>query len=255
MSSPIIAAHRLLVDTGWTQPGDVSLEDMIFSLGGIVKFRPLTGSEGRILIDGNNAIITINSNIDYEPRKNWVIAHEIGHFCLHKNIVPLFSDTDKTLSDWFKKGPQEQQANDFASELLMPSPLFKQKVSGKKLEISLIRDIAHYFNVSLTATFLKYRFLGDFPVMIIFIENGLVKWKQYTEGFPFEFITHDSKVPPYTVAGDLFYNGTLEEQPEKINAIEWFPEDFRIAKKATWQLWEQCFKVSVNGIVSCLWTF
>jgi len=53
----------------------------------------------------------------------------------------------------------------------------------------------------------------------------------------------------------LFYNGTLEEQPEKINAIEWFPEDFRIAKKATWQLWEQCFKVSVNGIVSCLWTF
>lgn len=254
-NSPIIAAHRLLVDSGWTKPGDVSLEDMIFSLGGILKYSPLTGSEGRILIKGDSAVITVNTNITYEPRKNWVIAHEIGHFCLHKNIVPLFSDTDKTLSDWFQKGPQEQQANDFASELLMPSPLFKQKVSGQKLEIALIRDIAHYFNVSLTVAFLKYRFLGDYPVMVIFIENGLVKWKQYTEGFPFEFIAHDSKVPVYTVAGDLFYNGTLEEQPAKVDAIEWFPEDYRISNKASWQLWEQCFKVSNNGIVSCLWTF
>jgi len=45
--------------------------------------------------------------------------------------VPFFSDTDKTLSDWYKNGPHELQANEFASEFLMPSPLFKQRVVGK----------------------------------------------------------------------------------------------------------------------------
>jgi len=251
----MIAAHRLLVNTGWTKPGDVSLEDMIFSLDGILKYSPLTGSEGRILIKGDSAVITVDSNINYESRKNWVIAHEIGHFCLHKNVVPLFSDTYKTLSDWFQKGPQEQQANDFASELLMPSPLFKQRVVGKKLDINLIQDTAQYFNVSLTATFLKYRFLGDFPVMIIFIENGLIKWKQFTQGFPFEYIEYESKVPVYTVAGDLFYNNSKEDKPEKVDAIEWFPQDYSIKYKKNWKLWEQCYRVSNTGIVSCLWTF
>ncbi|NCD70956.1 ImmA/IrrE family metallo-endopeptidase [Mucilaginibacter agri] len=255
MVNPGTKALQLLHQIGWSRPGDLTMEDIVFSLNGILKFQPLSGSEGRILIKGDNAIITVNSSISYEPRKNWVIAHEIGHFCLHKDVVPLFSDTDKTLSDWFQKGPQEQQANDFASELLMPSPLFKQKVAGKKLDISLIHDIANYFNVSLTATFLKYRFLGDFPVMIIFIENGLIKWKQYTQGFPFEYIEYDSKVPVYTVAGDLFYNKTKEEAPEKVDAIEWFPDDFSIKTRKTWQLWEQCYRVSDTGIVSCLWTF
>lgn len=255
MSSPVTAAHRLLVDTGWTKPGDVSLEDMIFSLNGILKYSPLNGSEGRILINGDRAVITVNSNITYQQRRNWVTAHEIGHFCLHKTITPLFSDTDKTLSEWFKKGNHETEANQFAAELLMPVPLFKQKIKGKRLDIGLLEQTAQYFDVSLTSTFLRYREHGDYPVMIIYIEGGKVIWKQPSRDFPFEYIEKDSKVPVYTVAGDIYYNNTFEEKPSKVDAIEWFPQDFGIKTKAKWQLWEQCFKVSENGIISCLWTF
>lgn len=255
MIKPGIKALQLLHELGWSKPGDLSMEYMVFSLNGILKFQPLSGSDGRILIKGDNAIITVSSDINYGPKRNWVIAHEIGHFCLHKDVVPLFSDTDKTLSDWFQKGAHEQEANDFASELLMPSSLFKQKIAGRQLDINLIQDTAQFFGVSLIATFLKYRFLGDFPVMIIFIENGLVKWKQFSQGFPFQYIEYDSRVPVYTVAGDLFYNNTIEEKPEKVDAIEWFPDDYSIPAKRNWQLWEQCYRVSETGIVSCLWTF
>lgn len=255
LNNPSKKALELLYNLGWSEPGDLSLEEIAFSLNCIVNYKPLTGSEGRILINKDKAIITINQGIILEGKKNWVSAHEIGHFCLHKDVEPLFSDTNRTLSDWYKNGPQEREANLFAAELLMPSPLFKNKVQGKRMGISLIEDIANYFKVSLTATFLRYSSLGDFPVMVIFIEDGLIKWKQSSKDFPFEYIPIDSKVPVYSVAGDFFHNGNIEQKPEKVDAIEWFPEDFAIKSKAKWQLWEQCYKVSNNGILSCLWTF
>ena len=140
MSSPSLTAQRLLADIGWSQPGDLSLEEIIYSLNGIIKYNPLTGSSGRILMNNDSAIITVDSNITYEAKRNWVTAHEIGHLCLHKGITRLFSDTEKTLSDWYKNGPHEQQANEFAAELLMPTLLFKKKVAGRRLSIGLIED-------------------------------------------------------------------------------------------------------------------
>ena len=91
--------------------------------------------------------------------------------------------------------------------------------------------------------------------MIVFIENGLIQWRQHTPGFPFEYLPYGGKVTVYSVAGDLFYHGTLSDEPEKVDAIEWFPEDFKIKFNTKCQLFEQCYKVSENGILSCLWTF
>ena len=252
--NPVKVAREVQQSLGWSEPGDLSLEDMVFALGGILKESPMQGAEGRILMNGDKAVITINSNITYPGKRNFVIAHEIGHFVLHKGLTPFYSDTDKTLAEWYKNGPQEQQANQFASELLMPSDLFKSKIAGKKLNLSLIEQIAGYFNVSLTAAFLKYKDLGDYPVMVIYIENGIIQWKQASNDFPFQFLPLYSKVPVYTVAGDYFNKKGLEEKPEKVDAIEWFPTDFKLKYDPDYQLWEQCFPVSNNGLLSCLWT-
>jgi len=244
--------HNLL---GWTTPTDFTLEEIANALGIFVKYITIKGSEGRILIKGDTGIISLNSSITHLGKKNFVIGHEIGHFILHKNLSTLFSDSHKTLSEWHKKGIQEQQANEFASELLMPETLFKTKVVGKKLNILLIEEVSAYFKVSITAAFLRYVTLGSYPMMVVFIEDGIVKWKQYSVDFPFTFLPLNSTVPAWTVAGDYFNNNSLETQPEKVNAIDWFPEDFQIKYKKDWKLWEQCFQVSDNGLISCLWTY
>ena len=254
-NNPIGAAKEFHDLLGWTKPSDFTLEEMSYNLGVIIKEVPIKGSEGRILIKGDTGIISVSSTINHPGKKNFVIAHELGHFILHKNINTLFSDTLKTLSDWHKNGPHEQQANEFASELLMPTELFKSKVIGKKLNISLIEEVASYFNVSLTATFLKYRNVGTYPVMIIFIDNGIINWKQCSNDFPFQYLPINSKVPAWTVAGDYFNGKGLEDKPVKVDAIEWFPEDFQIKYKKDWKIWEQCFQVSEKGLISCLWTF
>lgn len=252
--NPIKAANDIRQSLGCLEPGDISLDEMVFALGGILKESPMRGAEGRILMNGSNAVITINSNINYPGKKNFVIAHEIGHFVLHKGLTPLYSDTDKTLAEWHRNGPQEQQANQFASELLMLSDLFKSKVAGKKLSLSLIEQTAAYFDVSLTATFLKYKDLGSYPIMVIYMNKGIIQWKQASSDFPFQWLPLNAKVPVYTVAGDYFNNKGLEKKPEKVDAIEWFPSDFKIKDDPDCQLWEQCFPVSTNGLISCLWT-
>lgn len=253
--SPIIAARELHMYLGWTQPSDFTLDEIANALNILVKDISIEGSEGRILIKEDSAIISINNKEVGCEKRNFILGHEIGHFILHKDLTKLFSDTHQTLSEWYKKGLQEQQANSFAAELLMPESLFKNKVKGQRLNIELIKEAGVYFGTSLLATFLRYNQLGSYPTMVIYMEKGIVKWKQNSQDFPFQYLPVGSKVPHWTVAGDYFYKGILEKQPEKVDAIEWFPEDFQIKYKQGWKLWEQAYPITNSGLVSCLWTY
>jgi len=252
---PNVSALEFLQSVGWSEPGDLSLEEMVYSFGGVVKEVPMNGAEGRILMHRDTAVISISNSITHTGKRNFVLAHELGHFILHKGLVPVFSDTEKTLSDWHRVGPHEAEANEFASELLMPSVLFQKKVIGRQLSLGLIKEVASHFGVSITAAFLKYQRLGDFPLMVVYLEDGVVKWKQCSKDFPFQYLPVGSKVSAYTVAGDYFLKGNAEVEPEKVDAIEWFPEDRIMKYKNDWKLWEQCFPVSDNGIIACIWTY
>lgn len=119
---------------------------------------------------------------------------------------------------------------------------------------SMVRNIHLYFHTSILATFLRYIEYGNYPTMLIYIEKGIVKWYKNSSDFPFKWIPKDFKLPVYTVAGDLYYNNVSDEISQKVDAVEWFSEDFEIHNKKKWKLWEQCYRVSDNGIVSCLWT-
>jgi Zn-dependent peptidase ImmA (M78 family) len=249
------AAQGLLSSIGWTSPQDFTIEEIAYSLDVMIKYCSLDGSEGRILMNKNSGIISVNSKISYDPKKRFVISHEIGHFQMHKGLSKLYSDTDETLRDWYSKGIQEKQANDFASELLMPTKIYKSKIDNKRLTVDLIASTAEFFGTSLLATFLRYVNLGSYPCMVVYMDDRKVKWTNASNDFPFQWLEYESDVPPYTVAGDYFYQNNFEDSPEIIEAIEWFPEDREIEKKGNWKLWEQCYRIGDSGLVSCIWTY
>lgn len=252
MNKPVQSAISLLSQFGWSDPSDMSMEDIAWACGLIVRYKAMDGSQGRILMSNDEAIISVNQAIKYQPKINYIIAHEIGHAQLHRHLS-LFDDSDKTLSEWYTQGPHEKEANIFAAELLMPTELFSKKVKRKKLELPLIEDVAEYFGASKTAAFLRYRDLGEFPVMIIFIEDGIISWKSCSEDFPFQWLPKGTKLPAFTVAGDYYYKNVEERKPAKVDAIEWFPEDFACQRANKAKLWEQCFPSTTNSIVTCLW--
>lgn len=81
-----------------------------------------------------------------QARKNFTIAHELGHYCLHQEVADKFED--KIFFRSSVTDEHELQANNFAGELLMPKDEFlKQIKAGTKT----IQKLADYFNVSTLA--------------------------------------------------------------------------------------------------------
>ena len=131
-------------------PHALSVEDIAYSRGVTdVKSLNIDGSQGRIMINGNEAVISYDNKIYNEGKRRFVIAHEIGHFELHKGLLnnQVHNDDEKTLSEWYAKGPHENQANRFAAELLMPSHLYLEKVSHKIFNLDLIKSVADFFQL------------------------------------------------------------------------------------------------------------
>lgn len=76
------------------------------------------------LTKGNNGqvYIMINSTIDNEGRKHFTIAHELGHYFLLHQLKQnaFYCSKSEIVEEGVWKDPIEQEANYFASCLLMP---------------------------------------------------------------------------------------------------------------------------------------
>jgi hypothetical protein len=64
-------------------------------------------------------LIGVSTKILYPPRRNFTLAHEIGHFIGHRNIRDKFECGPEAIND-FDVEPLEAEANEFAAHLLMP---------------------------------------------------------------------------------------------------------------------------------------
>ena len=121
---------------------------------------------GILVIDPIKSTIGYN-NSDSIVRRRFTIAHELGHYELHRNITHLFYDKDfKVMFRTSKTENQdahqqlEREANAFAAALLMPEEAVKAKMSKVEFDLGnvnekAIKDLAKLFNVSTTAMYYR----------------------------------------------------------------------------------------------------
>ena len=127
---------------------------------------------GLIYRENNAYTILINSNQSI-GRKAFTIAHELGHYFLHKGYlehtdeivsvakgsyfdypsIPRVNGID-TDDAQYKK--MEQEANEFAAEILMPKEEFLKQCEV----LDSIDDVAKYFGVSISAATIRADRLG-----------------------------------------------------------------------------------------------
>lgn len=81
-----------------------------------------------------------------ENRKRFTIAHELAHFFLHKNLDDNFED--KVFFRGVLTDSIEHQANNFASNLLMPKEVFLKEVKEGR---GRIEELSEFFKVSTLA--------------------------------------------------------------------------------------------------------
>lgn len=81
---------------------------------------------GVYIVIGTAKIIFVNSNL-YEPRKNFTIAHELGHHFLAHPLEDGAIICNKDTIFGSNKPEPEKEADYFAACFLMPENIIKQK--------------------------------------------------------------------------------------------------------------------------------
>lgn len=108
---------------------------------------------GVIKIEGTKKVIAVNKNMP-EVRQRFTIAHELGHYLSgHSNFSDekiRFVDPDKKYLD--PQHRDEEEADEFAAELLMPEFMVKKDALENKLSAS---ELAKKYNVSEQAMWLQ----------------------------------------------------------------------------------------------------
>jgi len=138
----------------------------------------------RFLLAFNTKYNTFSKEGDYHPRIRFTIGHELGHFFLdeHRSILksggPRFSCVTGFQSD-----PQlEHQADCFAAGLLMPGYLLAPMVNSEaQPDLSMLKEAAARFRVSLTSMMIRWVRLSDFPCAAFALSGNRVAWSWTSE--------------------------------------------------------------------------
>lgn len=228
-----IQAKQLLENCGLDELTDLEMNLFVSGLDAILIEEELANCDGKIIFGNNKTVIKVNSNIPFEQRKRFVIAHEIGHLIMHKNMQ-LPDDTFANfniisgMENVLKNGKQELEANEFASELLMPEKLFLKEAKGKKFSPLLIKQLSERFKTSLTATVFRYLQFDLHPICLVFIENGKVKYWKKSKDLQIWFGDYIRLAPPSdSVAFEYLernyeYLYKMEDKAQTINKSTWF---------------------------------
>lgn len=167
-------------------------------------------------------VIGINTSIDYPPRRNFTLAHEIGHFIAHRLIRDRFECTFENLND-FENHSLEAEANGFASQLLIPPDIVRQFDMERVFEHEAVTDLSNLLGVSMEAAAFRWINLTTRPIGFAksrdsMIDKGRASAPLYSMGVWFK---QGIEIPEKSVAAGLTVAG--EQKFASLAAGVWSP--------------------------------
>lgn len=163
--TPEQVARKLLSQVSYHLPVDVKA--LARRLGVDVIEQDLEDSvSGMLAVRDGQATIVVNQHHAHR-RQRFTIAHELGHYCLHRMASNVFIDVSPV---YFRDSrssegtyPKEQEANRFAAELLMPATVIRDKVNKSPIDAmddDAVRMLADEFDVSVQSLSIRLTNLG-----------------------------------------------------------------------------------------------
>ncbi len=123
--------------------------------------------------------IIYNEDIRSTGRINFTLAHEFGHYLLHRLIYPDgFQCGDEDMASWGSEyGQLESQANDFAATLLMPLDDFRHQISARSQpDIDAFGNCADRYQVSLIAAILRWLQYTERRSVLVVSRDEFILW-------------------------------------------------------------------------------
>lgn len=228
-------------------PREIDVELIAAHHSILVRAIPLQHEEGRLLRTSRHGIINVSQDAYRSNKWRFVVAHEIGHFVRHPDNDNYEACTRGDLSNYTGTG-RETEANDFASELLMPEALFKRRCDRNRPCLHDVAALAKEFSTSLTATAIRFVRFAPEPCAVVHSTNGVVDWLDWSDDFR-PGIRKGTKLDERTYAGDLFAGKAVDDRPSQVDGEAWSDSPWATGL----DLFEHSKKVSPTSVLTFLW--
>ena len=159
-------SFKILKDLNIAKAENIEIDKIAESLGIDVKGEELDDDISGLFVMKNGKPFIRFNNSEGQKRRRFTIAHELGHYVLHREGTPLFVDkkNEKTLyrNSTSSSGEvkREREANAFAASLLMPEAFISDEMRNIPLGKNPITHLANVFNVSEQAMSFRLSNLG-----------------------------------------------------------------------------------------------
>lgn len=215
-------AREIIQKLGITSPNDIDVVKIAALRRIRVRERPLSGCDGMMIRNDNQAIISVRKTISSIERKRFVIAHELGHVLLHSRIKQSDNfSMSKFEKMQYRNSHPEMEANYFASELLMPNHLFADALDQVVPSFSEISRLAAIFNTTLSATAIQFVKYSKEPCAFIISKKLGQPWFFTAEDFEF-WIEIGDKIHAHSVTSDTVNSGKQNGRADDVPAGVWF---------------------------------
>lgn len=186
-----------------------------------VRDAALHGARANLVRLGDKGMVTLSGGLSFEERR-FAVAHELGHFDIHKNESFLGLCTGEQFVTDYEANGTEAEANAFAAEFLMPARLFQPRTQARVVNWDVPRRLADEFKVTLSAAALRFVELSDERVAVVYSVDGKVKWRRRSRDFG-RLLNPGDSLDSYSLAIDAFKGKKLPEREQTVDTKSWNP--------------------------------
>lgn len=127
--------------------------------------------------------IVYNNHGRSPGRIRFTLAHEFGHYLLHRAQQQEFTCNELDMHDWdSKERALESDADTFASFLLMPLDDFRRQIADTPISFDALGHCADRYGVSLTAAALKWIEIAPRRAILVASRDDHLLWARSNTG-------------------------------------------------------------------------
>ena len=197
----------------------------------MIRGEKIDGFEGMLRANKSRTkwMIVYNNGTASEGRQRFTVAHEIGHYMLHRELQDEFACNDDDISTGERnKRDIESEADQFAASLLMPYDDFRKQVNAQPITFDLIGHCADRYGVSLTSAALRWIDIAPERAILIASRDDHMLWAK-SNGDAFKskayFATRKNIIELPTTALAHSANAHKSESQQEVRANTWLPNE------------------------------
>lgn len=155
-----LSCTRSTYNSSWPSPAETSEVTVVRN--------PTDAAEWRIFVDPEAG----------PERRRFTIAHELGHFVLHRARQGAFRcDKESVHFGLDKAAAIEREADEFASNILMPGDVVRDAIANRRIDLKVQTDLAKTFEVSFEAPCIRFIKYTDQRAILLHWDNGFLTYE------------------------------------------------------------------------------